>query len=226
MKTSSTVTVKAWQLEGILLEKYSYTIGAVEPLPKHSHQEYQLGLSFNCQGEYFYRGAYHLIPIGNLSIIHSGEVHSPSERTYLPKPATFWMMHVDPNVLKETALEIGNTASVPFFTEPALRDRNLNKLFQNLCIAINTNATRLVIDSLILEFFSCLIAHQTKLSAQNYQTVKPAITIVCDFLQAHYPENISLAKLSEKSGKMKWFFAIYGIFFQFEKKLIQNNRPS
>ena len=207
MKTSSTVTVKVWQLKGILLEKYSYTVGTVKPLPRHSHQEYQLGLSFNCQGEYFYRGAYHPIPVGNLSIIHSGEVHSPSERTYLFKPATFWMMHVDPSVLEETALEIGNTASVPFFTEPVLRDRLLNKLFQNLCVAINTNPTRLVIDSLILDFFSCLITHKTKLSAQNYQTVKPAITIICDFLQAHYPENVSLAKLSEKSGLSRFYLS-------------------
>lgn len=89
MKTKQAkITVSASQLPGILIEKYTYSAGAIEPLPKHSHQEYQLGISFNCQGEYFYRGAYHPIPIGNLSIIHSGEVHSPSDRTYLPQPAT------------------------------------------------------------------------------------------------------------------------------------------
>ena len=73
MKTArAQLTVKTSQLQGVLVEKYIYTLGSVEPLPKHSHQEYQLGISFNCQGEYFYRGAYHPIPIGSLSIIHSG----------------------------------------------------------------------------------------------------------------------------------------------------------
>ena len=43
---------------------------------------------------------------GNLSIIHSGEIHSPSDRTYLSETATFWMMHVEPNVLETTAQEI------------------------------------------------------------------------------------------------------------------------
>lgn len=124
MKTPSTITVKTWQLEGILLEKYEYTVGSVEPLPSHSHQEYQLGLSFNCQGEYFYRGAYHPIPIGNLSIIHSGEVHSPSDRTYLSKPATFWMMHVAPNVLETMTREIFQKHTcLPFFTAPVSGDR-------------------------------------------------------------------------------------------------------
>ena len=51
----SQITVKVSQLPGILLEKYIYSAGTVEPLSKHSHQEYQLGMSFNCQGEHLPR---------------------------------------------------------------------------------------------------------------------------------------------------------------------------
>ncbi len=206
--TQAQVTVKASQIPGILVEKYFYTAGSIEPLPKHSHHEYQLGLSFNCQGEYFYRGAYHPIPIGNLSIIHSGEVHSPSERTYLPEPATFWMMHVDPSLLEEVALEIARKpVELPFFTEPVLRDRSLIRLFQNLCIAIETNATRLEKDSLTLDFFSSLITHQTKLAPKSYPTVKPAIAIVCDFLQANCQKNVSLAQLAKISGLSRFYLS-------------------
>ncbi|MDJ0593736.1 MAG: AraC family transcriptional regulator [Pleurocapsa sp. MO_226.B13] len=210
------VTVKASQIPGILVEKYIYTAGSIEPLPKHSHHEYQLGLSFNCQGEYFYRGAYHPIPIGNLSIIHSGEVHSPSERTYLPEPATFWMMHVDPSLLEDVAAEIPQKpVELPFFTKPLLRNSSLRELFQNLCIAIETNATKLEKDSLILDFFSELIAHPTGIAPQSYLTVKPAIrlapslriAIVCDFLQAHYHENVSLAELAKISGLSRFYLS-------------------
>ena len=193
----SQITVKVSQLPGILLEKYIYTAGTVEPLPKHSHQEYQLGMSFNCQGKYYYRGAYHPIPVGSLSIIHSGEVHSPSERTYLPQPATFLMMHVEPIVLEETALEITELARVPFFTEPVLRDRFLAKLFYNLSRAIETKATILERDSLALEFFSNLITHNKEFTLKSYPTEKPAIAIVCDYLQANYHQNVSLAQLAE-----------------------------
>ncbi|MDJ0743854.1 MAG: AraC family transcriptional regulator [Xenococcaceae cyanobacterium MO_167.B27] len=202
------VTVKVSQFPNILLEKYIYTAGSIEPLPKHSHQEYQLGLSFNCQGEYFYRGSYHPIPIGSLSIIHSGEVHSPSERTYLPEPASFWMMQVDPKLLEETTLEIGQKPlSLPFFTEPVLGDRNLSSLFQNLCVAIESNATRLERDSLVLDFFSYLIAHHTRVSPKSYPKVKPAISMVCDFLKAHYQENVSLAELAQLSGLSRFYLS-------------------
>ena len=201
------VTVTASQLPGILIENYIYTAGSVEPLRGHSHHEYQLGLSFNCQGEYFYRGAYHAIPIGSLSIIHSGEIHSPSERTYLPEPATFSMMHVDPSLLEKVALEIAQKpATQPFFTEPVLRDRSLRKLFQNLCIAIETNITRLEQDSLTLDFLSSLITHRTTIAPKSY-SIKPAIAVVCNFLQANYQKNVSLAELAKISGLSRFYLS-------------------
>lgn len=46
------ISVHAWASDGILLERYAYAGGLVEPLAKHSHEEYQFGLSFNCQGQY------------------------------------------------------------------------------------------------------------------------------------------------------------------------------
>ena len=193
------ITVKASQLQDILLEQYVYSAGSVEPLPKHSHQEYQIGLSFDCQGEYYYRGAYHPVPMGKLSIIHSGEIHAPSERTYLPKPATFLMMHIDPSLLKETALEIADKTSVPFFTEPILRDCNLAKLFQNLCLATQTNVTKLTRDSLLLDFLSGLITCDRELVPKSYQ-IRPAISQVCDYLQANYADNVSLTELADLAG--------------------------
>lgn len=203
----SQITVKASQLPNILLEQYIYSAGSVEPLPKHSHQEYQLGMSFDCQGEYYYRGAYHSIPVGSLSIIHSGEIHSPSERTYLPQPATFWMMHVEPSLLEETALEIAGNVKVPFFTEPVLSDRILIKLFQNLCLTLQTNPSKLTQDSAILDFFSCLISDRAKLVPKFYPTENKAIAIIGDYLQDNYDDNISLAELAVMVGMSRFYLS-------------------
>ncbi|MEM7759128.1 MAG: AraC family transcriptional regulator [Cyanobacteria bacterium P01_A01_bin.40] len=208
MKTKSAqLTVSTSRSPGILIEKYSYSAGAVEPLPKHSHQEYQLGMSFNCEGEYFYRGAYHPVPIGKLSIIHSGEVHSPSERTYLPQPASFLMMHIDSILVAETALEINNSASVPFFTEPILGDRILIKLFYDLCLVTETNSTNLTRDSLILDFLSRLITQNQEPLPTLERAEKPVISHVCDYLQANYQENISLAKLANIAGISRFYLS-------------------
>ena len=105
--------------------------------------------------------------MGSLSIIHSGEVHSPSERTYLPQPATFWMMHVDPILLAETGSEIGNQAHLPFFKEPVLSDQTLVRLFYNLCLNIQLKTSKLEQDSAILDFFAYLLTYQTKLGFKS-----------------------------------------------------------
>ncbi|MEM7594561.1 MAG: AraC family transcriptional regulator [Cyanobacteria bacterium P01_A01_bin.83] len=203
----SQILIEVSQLPNILLEQYNYSAGAVQPLSRHSHQEYQLGMSFNCQGQYFYRGAYHNVPVGSLSIIHSGEVHSPSERTYLPQPATFWMMHVNPNLLAETALEIGNQAHLPFFTEPIFSDCTLVRLFYNLCLNIQLKTSELEQDSAILDFFAYLLTCQTKLDFQSDRVAKGAIALVCDYLQANYHQNISLAELADLVGMSRFYLS-------------------
>ncbi|NJO78686.1 MAG: hypothetical protein HC827_09220, partial [Cyanobacteria bacterium RM1_2_2] len=114
MNKAAQISVHAWESDGILLEQYAYTSGSVEPLPRHSHEEYQFGLSFNCQGEYHYRGAYYSIPPESLSVIHSDEVHAPSNRTFLTAPAHFAMMHIRPTWLHTIAAEMAEkSASLP-----------------------------------------------------------------------------------------------------------------
>ena len=210
MKTQAKITVKALQNKGILLEEYDYTAGLVEPLPKHSHDEYQLGLSFNCQGEYYYRGSYNPIPVGSLSIIHSGEVHSPSQRTSLPTPATFLMMHVDPNLFKTIASEIASKeVTFPFFPQVSIRDRQIIGLFQNLSFPRNEKITKLERDSLLLDLFSSLIIRhaQERPSIKLLRKVKPAIARVRDFLQCHYANNLSLEELANIAGLSRYYLS-------------------
>ena len=206
MKTKqSNIVVRTSQLPGVLIEKYFYSAGAVEPLPKHSHWEYQLGMSFDCQGEYYYRGAYHPVPIGKLSIIHSGEVHSPSKRTYLPLPASFLMMHLDPNLLKEAASEIGDRHNVPFFSQPIFNDPLYAKLFYQLCTS--DRASQLTKDSLLLDFLAHLVTSDRKHIPQTYKEVKPAIATVCDYLQENHCDNVSLTKLADIAGISRFYLS-------------------
>ena len=69
--------VRAWSGgEAVFLESYLYAPGPAESLPKHSHDEYQFGLSLNFPGEYRYLRTDHAVPAGSLGVDHHGEVHS------------------------------------------------------------------------------------------------------------------------------------------------------
>lgn len=200
------VTVQACKSDGILLEKYAYTSGGVKPLPKHTHAEYQFGLSFDCQGKYFYRGAYQAIPPGSLSIIHSGEVHAPSDRTFLPNPAHFAMAHLDPMWLQQAAAEMSRKpASEPFF--PAvITAPELNRLF--LSLQVDKPTSKLEQETALWEFLAYLIAQYV--SNQSAVTpVKPghqAVEQARDYLHAHYADDVSLEDVAAIAGLSRFHF--------------------
>jgi AraC-like DNA-binding protein len=195
------ISVQSWQSDGILLEQYHYTAGAVEPLPKHCHEEYQFGLSFNCAGQYHYRGASHDIPIASLSMIHSGEVHAPSDRTWLPESSTFWMMNVHPKWFQAASADLASSQILPFFPEVYLTDPQLNRLF----IALQTvfdRRSQLERDTHLWNFLSYLLINhaENRPVTSSISSARTAIQQVCDYLHAHFVEDVTLDTLSKLSG--------------------------
>ncbi|WP_161634921.1 AraC family transcriptional regulator [Leptolyngbya sp. Heron Island J] len=201
------VTVQACQSDGILLEKYVYTPGGINPLPKHTHVEYQFGLSFDCQGEYFYRGAYQAIPPGSLSIIHSGEVHAPSDRTFLPNPAHFAMAHIEPMWLQQAAAEMANRpSSEPFFPAVLITDPELNRLFLNL--QSGRHPSKLEQETALWEFLIYLIAHyaSNQTTVSSIKSGHPAVEQARDYLHGHYADDISLEDMAAIAGLSRFHF--------------------
>ncbi|MEM9904513.1 MAG: AraC family transcriptional regulator [Cyanobacteria bacterium P01_D01_bin.44] len=203
------VSVQVWESDGILLEQYAYTSGAVTPLPKHTHAEYQFGLSFDCQGEYFYRGAHHVIPTGSLSVVHSGEVHAPSDRTALSKPVHFAMAHIDPSWLQLVAAEMAERPTCePFFPTAFITDPGLNRLFLALQAATDRQTSKLEQGTALWDFLTHLFAnHASDQSAlKPVRPVHQAVAQARDYLQAHYADDISLEELAAIAGLSRFHF--------------------
>ena len=206
---AANVSVQAWQSDGILIERYVYTAGTVEPLPKHAHSEYQFGLSFDCKGKYCYRGAYHVIPFGGLSIIHSGEVHAPSDRSFLPEPAHFGMVQISPRWLQVVAAElIENNASEPFFPVTFVTSPTLNQFFLTLLGVLDRKISKLEQEIALWNFLAYLIKNH----ASNHTSVQPAKPIhksverARDYLHHHYADDISLEELAKLAGLSRFHF--------------------
>lgn len=205
----ASISVRAWSAKGILLEQYAYTPGAVNPLPKHAHEEYQIGLSFDCEGMYFYRGTYHPIAVGSLSIIHSGEHHSPSERTHLPHPAHFIMMHIHPQWMETVAEDMGKSRNpLPFFADPCLHNPKLNRLFLAMKTAIWTDSSTLERETTLWEFLAELIQHHAEqpVTKQTVASPPPSVMRARDYLQDHYANEVSLDQLAAIAGLSRFHF--------------------
>ena len=98
--------VEAWLRGSLLLEKYRYAPGPAEKLPKHPHEEYQICLSLNFPGVYGYRVTNHAVPVGSLSVVHPGEVHSAGDPQERLVPSSFRMIYAEPFLLAEATTEV------------------------------------------------------------------------------------------------------------------------
>ena len=196
----SKATIKARRSHLVILEKYTYTAGAIEPLPKHAHQEYQFGVSWHRLGEFYYRGAYQRIPQGDLAILQSGEMHIPNQSGFIPTPAVYWMMYVEPDTLQAIANELTERpTALPFFPLPSIAQPALIQLFLQLHQVMDQAHTQLEHDVLLNQLFTHLLTHHALdcppprplRSAQN------AVGRACEFLQDHCAEDVSLQTLAD-----------------------------
>ncbi|MGL4622839.1 MAG: helix-turn-helix domain-containing protein [Chroococcidiopsis sp.] len=182
----------------MLLERYSYTCGTVEPIPKHTHAEYQFALCLDWQGEYYYRGAWHHLPEGSLSIIHPGEVHAPSEKTYVPAPATYLMMNAASDRLQAVATEVvGKTTNLPFFESLSICDSELTDAYLQFYQLATQPGVELERDSVLLLLLAQLIARYAgNLAIAPLKRSRPEVMRARDFLRDNYTQNISLEQLA------------------------------
>ncbi|MGC1309352.1 MAG: AraC family transcriptional regulator [Phormidesmis sp.] len=203
------ISVRAYESDGLLLEHYAYTAGLVAPIPSHSHEEYQFALSLDHQGEYTYRGEVHQIPMGRLSIVHSGEVHAPSDRPSLNEPAHFAMAHIHPKWLNKVAAEIsGKPNSAPFFSAVLPQDALLNRSFLELSTACEQKSSQLEQDVALWDFLSYLIGRYAldRPATVPSKPARKAVVLARDYLRAHYSDDVSLDHLAAVAGISRFHF--------------------
>ncbi|CAN5391609.1 hypothetical protein BH20ACI1_BH20ACI1_09700 [soil metagenome] len=103
MQREAEIKISARESEGFLFENYEYSPGTVEPLPSHTHSEYQFSISPNAVGEYFCRGRKFQFAPMTLGIIHSGERHSPSDKLAVERRESYRVMYAAPEEILDAA---------------------------------------------------------------------------------------------------------------------------
>ncbi|MGF1472700.1 MAG: helix-turn-helix domain-containing protein [Rubrobacteraceae bacterium] len=199
--------IKAWTLGDTLLEFYRYAPGPAGKLPKHTHEEYQLGLSLNFPGEYVYRGARHTVPAGSLSVIHPDEVHSARDPENREVSSVFLMMYVDPSTFQSVVDEVtGRRTGLPYFESPIIVDKNLSRTFAGLWEAPES-ATVLEKDSrLLLVLTEFARRHADTRSFWRTQVrERAAVKRVREYLEDNYAESISLGELARISNLSPYY---------------------
>ncbi len=195
--------VDVWQYPTLLIERYICAPGPIEGVARHTHEQYQFCLSTDIACVYDYRGARHIVPRGNLSIIHPGEPHATSDAEPRLPGVVYHMLYLHPSVLHEIAAEIGgHSAGQPYFPIPVLSDDSLLHLFHQLYSTLETGVDQLERDVLYYTTFSHLVTYYAQDCFLTSTKVSPRLAVLRarDFLHDNLFQNISLEDLAQISG--------------------------
>jgi AraC-like DNA-binding protein len=202
MTRSQRDTVECWHSEAIVLERYDCVTTARRVSERHSHEDYQFGLSSTDLASYRYRGARHQVAPSTLSIIHTGEVHETYEHEAIAGRVVYDISYVAPSFLQRIASELAaRDVPAPYFSSVVITDARSVALFRRALAALR-DETRLDLDSTLEAACSDLIvrwsAHPPRHS--SFTPSRPAIRRVAEYLRECYAENVSLKKLADMAG--------------------------
>ena len=204
--------VKAWAFQNTLLEFYRYRPEKPEKLPAHCHDDYQFCFSVNYPSEYTYRKSVRFVPVGSLSIIHPGEMHSGTGRDIGngKGPVTFRMMYVQPLVMTqvlEDAFDQGG--SLPYFADLIVLDEAIAHLFTRFHDAFQGNAFRSQQDEWLQSFLVALLQKyaDSRPAIVSFGQERQAVSRVRDYLHTHYADNVGLEQLAQVANLSPSYFS-------------------
>lgn len=203
-------TIKGWLFEDVLLEFYRYAPCPPEWLPEHCHDEYQLCLSLDCPGEYYYRGTHYWVPTGSLSVIHPGEIHTGRDIEDRQTAATFRMLYISPDAVESLASEVaGREMNAPFFPNPIILNTDLVQHYLEFHRASQGLTSRLEQDSLLRSLLARLFVNHadTTVEFRPIGREREAIRRVREYLQDHYGEDVPLNRLAEIANLSSYYLS-------------------
>lgn len=185
---------RAPQLGDLELLRASYV---THTFPRHAHDGYAIGVIERGAETFEYRRQWFVAPAGSVVVINPGEVHTGQAVT--PHGWSYRMLYPDAALLQQAAIEAGGrTRAVPFFPSPVLDDPQLAQWMLHLHATLEQPITTLEQQSR----FVWILAHLITRHADDRPRVLPvgkehhAVQQVRAYLEAHYPDNVSLDQLA------------------------------
>lgn len=164
---------------------------------KHFHDLYTVGISCGGQGRFWWQGKiytahpglFHLI---NPGIVHTGQVASTNGWR-------FHNLYLSMGFIEKVLAQLEwKTQGLPNFLYPTVSDIALQTSFCYLLQLLSDRRSQLELDTCLLNVFAQLFLRHTECSSplRIPRQETQAITVIRDYLETHYAENISIDVLS------------------------------
>lgn len=197
MKANSSRT-RIWRSRYLQLIELVHSVSKCHSLPRHFHEELELGIRQGEGWHFNYRGTMHSIPSDTLVLTQPGEAHHADSMS--DRDCTFRGLRIDVALLQQVAIEVaGRETDLPFFPIPLVHDRDLNIQIIQVHQALEQSISQLEQQTLILDLLAQLILRcaADPPSLAKLGEERQPIDRVRAYLDDHYNQEISLEKLAQ-----------------------------
>jgi AraC-like DNA-binding protein len=175
-----------------------YGVSKSHSLPRHFHEELELGIRQGDGWQFNYRGTMHSVPSNTLVVTQPGEVHHANCKS--DQDCTYRGLQIGVDLLKQVATEVaGHDTELPFFSMPLVHDRNFNTQIIRIHQALARPSSQLEQQTLILDLLSQLILRYSEnlpCLAKLGSEIQP-VDRVREYIEAHHNQEISLEQLAQ-----------------------------
>ncbi|MFN2746416.1 MULTISPECIES: AraC family ligand binding domain-containing protein [Bacillus] len=184
------------------VEAYRFK-GIMQKFPNHFHEYYVVGFIEKGQRYLLCKGQEYIINPGDLVLFNPHDTHSCEQID--GKALDYRCINIMPDVMMKAVKELTGAENLPYFTQNVLFRHELTSSLKELHIHILQKEKALKKEELFLHLLEELIRTCSDVAfLENAPEPSDQVKAVCDYLEAHYTENITLDDLSRLTGWSKY----------------------
>jgi len=175
--------------------------------PRHAHDYFVIAFVEKGALSYWYQGAEHTVSAGQVFVVNPGEPHTGGPA--IAEGYTYRVLYPRVEYLARVAKDIGTGRGAPFFKEAVLRDPQLAALLSRFHKRLAAEGSTVRCESLLLQALARLITDHSdpRVRARTIGKERPAVRTACEYMQAHFDEDVSLSKLASLVSLSPYYFA-------------------
>ncbi|MDL2031045.1 AraC family transcriptional regulator [Bacillus subtilis] len=184
------------------IEAYRFK-GIMQKFPNHFHDYYVIGFIEKGQRYLACQDQEYIINPGDLLLFNPRDTHSCEQID--GRTLDYRCINVMPDIMEKAVKEITGAGHLPYFSQHVLFRHELTASLQELHILISEEKQALRKEELFLHLLEELIRRYSDVTfLSSVPEPSDEVKMVCEFLEEHYAENVTLNDLSELTGWSKY----------------------
>jgi AraC-like DNA-binding protein len=175
--------------------------------PRHAHDYFVIGYVESGNQSYFYRGAKHLTPAGQLFLVNPDEPHTGEAAS--PNGYVYKTLCLGESYLSKLVEDIAGRPHVPYFKGAVIEDAILADRFTRVHRCLTAESGRAELEMALLNAVAHLIARNAErpVGFRRIREERRAVKIAREYIETHHESNLSLSKVASVAGLSPYHFA-------------------